>query len=238
MQKILIVSNDYKELQNIYNNINKTLNSSIKIVGICNNEKDALLYLLNGNIDIIILDLDTKNAKILLDKILINSIVIKVILISKKTDSIVNIINNNIDIYQFFVKPINITKLIDTLYTFSESPKKIENKLTYLLKDFNFNKNTKGYLYILKCLTFCIENNYTSISSIKDLYKEIELKYNNISSSQLEWNISKAIQSMNNCTNKEIMNSFITYNNFPSPKIFINKILNTYYTKISESNEL
>ena len=90
----------------------------------------------------------------------------------------------------------------------------------------------------MKCLTFCIENNYTSISSIKDLYKEIELKYNNISSSQLEWNISKAIQSMNNCTNKEIMNSFITYNNFPSPKIFINKILNTYYTKISESNEL
>lgn len=185
MQKILIIDNDYQDIQNIFNNINA--NSSIKIIGICDNEKDATKYILNENVDIIILELEIPNIRNLFNKIIENNKNTKIIAISNTPDSIINIINNNIDIYQFFIKPLNIDKLIHTLNAVVKSSEKIENELINLLKDFDFNKNTKGFSYIVKCLTFCIENNYTSISSIKELYKEIELKYNNnISATQLE----------------------------------------------------
>lgn len=235
MQNILIIDSDYQEIQNIFNNINKNL--LIKIIGICDNEQDALKYVLNENIDIIIVELEIPNIKIFFDEIVKNNKTSKIIAISNRHDSIVNILNNNIDIYQFLIKPLNIDKLTDTLSNITESSKKIENSLINLLKDFDFNKNTKGYSYILKCLTYCIENNYTSVSSIKSLYKEMELKYNNdISSSQLEWNIAKAIHSMTNYTNEDILNKFIPYNISPSPKVFINGILNLYYNKKSNNN--
>ena len=40
MQNVLIVDNDYKNIQNIFNNINT--NPSLKIIGICDSEKDAI----------------------------------------------------------------------------------------------------------------------------------------------------------------------------------------------------
>lgn len=228
MQKILIIDNDYQDIQNIFNNINA--NSSIKIIGICDNEKDATKYILNENVDIIILELEIPNIRNLFNKIIENNKNTKIIAISNTPDSTINIINNNIDIYQFFIKPLNIDKLIHTLNAVVKSSEKIENELINLLKDFDFNKNAKGFSYIVKCLTFCIENNYTSISSIKELYKEIELKYNNnISATQLEWNISKAIHSMNSYTNYDVLNNFIPYNMSPSPKVFLNELLLRYY---------
>ena len=235
MQNFLIVDNDYKNIQNIFNNINT--NPSLKIIGICDSEKDAIKYILKENIDIIILELDFPNIKRLFDKLEKNNTGVKIIAISNKHDSIVNILNNNIDIYHFFIKPINVNKLIDTLNNITESTQKIENTLVNLLNDFNFNKNTKGYSYILICLKYCIENNYTSILSIKSLYKEIELKYNKtISSSKLEWNIAKAIHSMVNYTDETILNEFAPYNISPSPKVFINGVLNLYYNKKSNNS--
>lgn len=233
MQNVLIIDNDYQDIQNIFNSINKNINSSIKIIGISSNEKDALKYILNEKIDIIILELDIPNVKNLFDKI---NLMTKIIIISKNTDSVINIINKNIDIYQFFIKPLNINKLIDTLNILSDSSDNIKNTLIDLLENFNFNKNSKGYSYILDCLTFCIKNNYTFIYSIKELYKEMELKYNNdISSLQLEWNISKTIQSMNNYTDEKILNKFFTYNILPSPKTFLNELLMIYYTSLDSN---
>lgn len=230
MQKILIVNNDYQYMQKIYNKINSSITLSVKIIGICNNEKDAIKYIANDNIDILILELDKINTKRIIEQVKIIDRTIKIIIISEKLDYIINIINNNVNIYQFFIKPLNIDKLLNVLYNLSKSYENLENNFKYLLKDFNFNKNSKGYSYILQCLIFCIKNNYTSIYSIKTLYKEIELKNKkSINSSQLEWNISKAIQSMNYYTSPNIINRYFPYNTSPSPKVFLNEILNIYH---------
>lgn len=45
----------------------------------------------------------------------------------------------------------------------------------------------------------------------------------------LGWNISKCIRTMNGITNKSILEKYFPYNNFPSPKIFLNEILDKYY---------
>lgn len=54
MKKILIVDNNAKYLEILFNNLNKELD----IIKICSNGKEALKYILNENIDIILLELN------------------------------------------------------------------------------------------------------------------------------------------------------------------------------------
>lgn len=234
MQKILIIDNDYKYLEKLFNDISESLNENLRIVKICNDSEKALEYILNKQIDIIVLELDMPkiNGIKILEKILENNINLKVIITSRSKKLIFELINKNLNYYKAFMKPFNMEEFISTLNTLSISSSKdiSSDKIIKLLNNFKLNKSTIGYYYILECLNFCIQNNYTFVPQMNDLYKQIELKHNNtISASNIKWAISKTIQLMNKNTDKDILNNFFPYNSYPSPKTFLNEILSAYY---------
>jgi len=230
MKKILIVDNNAKYLEILFNNLNKELD----IIKICSNGKEALKYILNENIDIILLELNIPKIKgiEILKKMEMNNIKSNVIIMSENLDLILEVLKNRLNFYHVFVKPFKTEELINTLKNIVlilESRKK-SNKLTSLLNNFYFNKSSLGYVYLLDCLNLCIKQNITYISKIREIYKNVEVTNNNdVTTSQVEWNISKSIRTMKNLTNKEILNKYFPYNPSPSPKEFINGILYIYY---------
>lgn len=161
-----------------------------------------------------------------------NNIKSNVIIMSENLDLILEVLKNRLNFYHIFVKPFKSEELINTLknIVLILESRKQSNKLTTLLNNFYFNKSSLGYIYLSDCLNFCINKKINYVSKIREIYKNIEIKNNNeVSLSQIEWNISKSIRTMKNLTSKEILNKYFPYNPSPSPKEFINGILYIYY---------
>lgn len=192
---------------------------------------------MNSQIDVILLDLNiTKvNGIQILEKIKESNISTEVIVISGEAELIVEIISKKLSVNQILVKPFQIDELINCLNLIIAdfSQKNIENekdiKILRLLNKFNFNKANMGYAYIIDCLNFCIEKEYTYIGQTKELYKSIAEQYKEESYTKISWNISKCIQVMNKLTDKNILKKYFPYDDTPSPKTFLNEILHRYY---------
>lgn len=237
MLKVLIVDDEYEYLENLFNNINDNINDEVKIVKICNDGEKALNYIMNTEIDVILLDLNIPkiNGLQILEKMKENNINSEVIVISGETNFIVEIISRKLSVKKILVKPFEFDELIKSLNTII-SDLTINNveysniKVLELLNKFNFNKASTGYTYILDCLNFCIQRKYTYIAQTKDLYKGIAQQYDGISHTKIGWNISKCIQVMNKLTEKNILKEYFPYDNSPSPKTFLNEILHIYYS--------
>ena len=76
--------------------------------------------------------------------------------------------------------------------------------------------------------------NCRHICGIKELYKEVASKIKVDNSDLIEWNISKSIKIMNKYTKTETLEKFFPYNQYPSPKIFLNEVLDRYYKDNNE----
>ena len=61
MIKVLIIDDNYEYVQNLFNILNENIDNDIKIEKICGDGKIALDYILNSNIDVILLDLNIPN---------------------------------------------------------------------------------------------------------------------------------------------------------------------------------
>lgn len=105
-------------------------------------------------------------------------------------------------------------------------------KIIKFLDKFSFNKSTKGYYYILECLNLCIEEDKKLIINMGNLYEKVSNIDKKHRAMSICWNISKAVQSMNKLTNENVMKRYFPYNLTPSPKIFLNEILQIYYSNI------
>ncbi|MDO4283654.1 MAG: response regulator [Clostridia bacterium] len=235
MLKVLIVDDNYEYLEALFNSLNEQINKELKIVKICNDGEKALNYIMNDTIDIILLDLNLPkvNGIEVLETMKKNNIHSKIIIMSGEADFVVDLIRRKLNVYQTFIKPFKIEDLINTLNNIVLESLEDNNckKISNILEKFNFNKNSMGYIYIQECLNFCVENNYKFIPQIKVLYKKISEKYDNIPYSNIAWDISKSIQIMNKTTNTLIFNKYFPYSTYPSPKTFLNGILNIYYNK-------
>lgn len=234
MLKALLVDDNYDYLESLFNDLGDNLNNKIKIVKICNDGEKALKYITNQKLDIILLDLNILkiNGIGILEKIKENNIKTEVIVITGETKSLIEVINKNLPVRKILLKPFKIANLIEILNEIIDeqlgNPKENIEKIISILDNFNINKSTLGFKYILDCLKICIEQNYTFIPQMKILYKQISDK--KISESVINWNISKTIQSMNKLTDRSILEKFFPYNVSPSPKIFLNEILAIYYS--------
>ena len=233
MLKVLIVDDNYEYMQNLFNIINENIDNNIKIVKICGDGKTALEYILNTNLDIILLDLNIPNIngieilKVLKEKNLEKNVIV----ITGESEMLLNLIKNNLSVKQIFIKPFNYQDLMHTFESIINDSLNNEkrSKILKILNVFNFNKSNIGYKYIEKCITYCVEKNYKSIYKIKDLYKEISLNDNYINELNISWNISKSIQTMNRFTDNKTLQKYFPCNTSPTPKVFINQILNMYY---------
>ena len=239
MLNVLIVDDNYEYLEKAFNEINDKFDDSIKISKICNDGEKALEFIMKENIDIILLDLNLPKIDgiQILEKIKKNRISSKVIVISGEPNLIIDIINKNLEVEHILLKPFKMVDLIDRInkiISVNKENKELENnkieKIDKLLSNFNFNKCNVGYLYIKDCLNLCVEKKLNFIPQMNSLYKEVSKLYDNIDYANVAWNISKAIQTMNQLTQKEVLNRYFPYNIAPSPKIFLNEMLHIYNT--------
>lgn len=238
MLNVLLVDDNYEYLEFMFNELSDQINKKLKIVKICSDGEKALDYIMNTKIDIILLDLNIPkvNGIEILEKMKENNIDSQVIVISGETDFIVEIISKKLSVSQILVKPFELEDLINSLdkiiFDLDENEKidsDVNEKILKLLNEFCFNKNNIGYKYIVDSLNFCVDRECRYINRTKKLYKDIAKQYDGITSTNIEWNISKCIQSMNKLTHRDVLEKYFPYNNYPSPKMFLNEILDTYY---------
>lgn len=236
MLNILLADNDYTYIENIFNKISLKLKENFDIIEICSSGDKVLEYILNTKIDIIILELNLPKVGgiDILKELKKRNINIPTIILSKNSDLVFKVIKENINYYKILPKPFDIENLIEILKKISNNSIKNESKkrIISLLNNFNFNKSSVGYTYLIDILNFCIENEIKYINNLKNIYQKLELKYNkNLSYKKIEWNIEKSIRTMNNYTDPLILNKYFSYTNFPSSKVFINGLLYIYYDK-------
>lgn len=233
MIKILIADNDYIFLENLFNELNEEFSDIIKVVKICSNGKKVVECINRYDFDVLLLELDIQQFSgiDILKYMSENNIRKKVIVMSANKKLIMKMIKEKIMITQILIKPFNSVDLMKIILNiFEEKIEEDKNtKISQILKIFNFNKTNKGYKYIEDCLKYCIEKNYKYIPQAKKIYKNISLINGNVSQNNIEWNIAKCIQIMNKSTPKEIIGDYFPYTSSPSPKIFMNEILNIYY---------
>ena len=175
MKKILIADDNYEFSISLLNQLNQL--EIDKTISIATDDKKVLNDIINNNIDLILLDLDLPNLtgleilKILKEK----KISIDVIVISGEQNMIIEIIKNNIDIKAYFMKPFNVDDLINKIYYLNDRNEKncsnYKNIINSILDQFNFNKCSSGYNYIIDW----IKINKQNISLIKIKFLNIKL---------------------------------------------------------------
>ncbi len=233
MLKVLIVDNDYTYVESLFNEIALESAQEFRVVGLFNDGEKALNYILNNNnnVDILITELELPkiSGTEIIEKINTMNLNISIVALSKNPNQIINIVNKNLSVDKIFIKPFATKELFNFLNSINK--KETDKIVIDLLKDFNYNKNTLGYIFIVEALSLCIEKNYSYIKKMKDLYEELENQYNRkIPAEKIYWNISKAIIAMNESTDIAILNKYFPYNNNPSPKSFFNEMLMRYRT--------
>lgn len=237
MKKILIADDNYEFSISLLNQLNQL--EIDKTISIATDGKKVLNDIINNNIDLILLDLDLPNLtgleilKILKEK----KISIDVIVISGEQNMIIEIIKNNIDIKAYFMKPFNVDDLINKIYYLNDRNEKncsnYKNIINSILDQFNFNKCSSGYNYIIDCILLCINNNYEILPRNKIIYSEISKKYNMSNYFNVEWNITKCIKSMIKVTDSKIIADFFKYDFNPSTRTFLSTILDITYKQIT-----
>lgn len=101
-----------------------------------------------------------------------------------------------------------------------------------ILKEFEFNKCSKGYWFLLECLNE-ITSNPEGLKNIeKIVYKKVASKHKFDNINQIKWCISKTIKSMVRYTDNKTLNNYFGTNNNITPKYFII----TMYNIINKEN--
>lgn len=236
MYNILIVDDNESFDIQLYNYIKYNTNN-INIVNIATNGKEALNFLSNNEIDIILLDLQMPkiNGLELIETLQksTNFNAIKIIVISSHMELVNEIYSRGMLVENIFLKPFNISDIIEYINTIDiqNNDNYIYIRIKKLLLKFAFNTNNIGYSYLVDCIFLSIKNPNLLEQLNKFLYLKVSKKYR-IKPNTIKWNIEKLIRSMIRYTEKNIIYEYFQYTIKPSPKVFIKKWLRYYKTKM------
>ena len=132
------------------------------------------------------------------------------------------------NIKRLYVKPFQFCKLKDdfTMFRNSYEDKKLMNLIDNELSNFNFNKTSIGYTYLVKCIMEVLEEQDKLNNIERDLFPCVAKSLKIKNPQTIKWNIRKLIDSMVRYTDREvILKYFNTYSKNPTPKLFL-KIVN------------
>lgn len=216
----------------IFNKLEDSYLKNYKITQIHSDGKRALDYILSEKIDVVLLDLNLPGMTgiEILECIKEKNINTNVIVISGEQSLMYKLISKKLDVYATFMKPLNADVLIGKLEEINLRLYKEEfgtsNKIEKILGNFNFNKTSFGYSYIIDSIEICINEGYKTIPIAKDLYQKVAIKNRMCSITHIKWNIDKAIKVMLKLTDSTIIKKYFKYD-IPSTKNFLNFILSS-----------
>lgn len=224
--KILIVEDNRKFIDSLSNYL-KTLNIDILLA------TDGILALdminkYRPNIVLLDLNLPKLNGINVLKRINnIDNSQINVIIISGERILINKIPTKS---YEFikgvFYKPVELNKIqysIEHILIERVKNKDI-TKLKKLLENFDFNKNSKGYNYLVECMIELLNSPNKSINLEKTIYSIIAKRHKIEDINQIKWCISKTLKSMVRFTDKKILSEYFLYCTNITPKYFMRTI--------------
>ena len=235
MLDVVILEKNYEKFIQIFNQMEKY--TKYKVQGVFKDETSLIKYLDTQRCDILILDIRDKRIDgiNILEIIKEKRIMAKILLLCNDTDYVLKLINNNLHVDEIVLPPHDMDVFVEKLDIISRDLKRddrvIVNRLEDILKKFDFSKSSSGYYYIIECLKYSVLEKYEYISSISELYGKIASLHRLKSPDRIEWNIAKSIDTMNSLTSKEVMFELFLYEEYPSPKVFLNEVLNVYNRK-------
>ncbi len=226
---IIIADDNVNFTKNLYKYL-KQISSIINVVAIVENGKQLLGQLYKHHIDLIILDLNMPqmNGIETLNQIS-NSLKInfKILIISGNNELLNKItLSNYTMISKILVKPLRLKDIYSSLIEIIElqNTVRIEEKIQDLLSSFNFNRTSKGYTYIYKCIIKSIENENLLYNIQNSLYSEIA-KETNETICHIKWSIQKSINVMIKNTNSDVLDKYFPYCPKITSKVFIKEII-------------
>ncbi len=232
MLKVLIADDDLEFCKTIFNTLKNSNKEAIDFVNVSSNGKEALDYILNNKVDLLLLDL--KMPKLtgieLLKEIKKIELIPNIIILTGDQLLLQEVFKINVPIRNAFIKPFNVDDLINLIDTIIEQNEfelitnKLYQNIVELLEQFNLNKGSVGYKYIVDCIIAYIENE-TIIDFKRDLYPKVAKKNTVKNSLRIQWALEKTIYAMNKYSDEKVINTFFPYGS-PTPKSFIIRISN------------
>ena len=215
---IIIADDNVNFTKNLYKYL-KQISSIINVVAIVENGKQLLGQLYN---------MPQMNGIETLNQIS-NSLKInfKILIISGNNELLNKItLSNYTMISKILVKPLRLKDIYSSLIEIIElqNTVRIEEKIQDLLSSFNFNRTSKGYTYIYKCIIKSIENENLLYNIQNSLYSEIA-KETNETICHIKWSIQKSINVMIKNTNSDVLDKYFPYCPKITSKVFIKEII-------------
>ena len=205
------------------------LGEIFNVVQIYGDLKSVNNYIKDNPVDMLIFDEDYDSFELerIIDYIKRYRPKIKIAVIYNDSNVIVKLYNKGIIVNKAIKNNIETEDLRELLLNLNTSSLSGDVLITRLLDQFDFNKTNIGYHYIVECLNYCIDSKLKQIPKLKKMY---EIVSDDIySPNQINWNVRKAINSMNRLTDENTIKKYFAYNILPTPKEFLNRMLDIYY---------
>ena len=205
------------------------LGEIFNVVQIYGDLKSVNNYIKDNPVDMLIFDEDYDSFELerIIDYIKRYRPKIKIAVIYNDSNVIVKLYNKGIIVNKAIKNNIETEDLRELLLNLNTSSLSGDVLITRLLDQFDFNKTNIGYHYIVECLIYCIDSKLKQIPKLKKMY---EIVSDDIySPNQINWNVRKAINSMNRLTDENTIKKYFAYNILPTPKEFLNRMLDIYY---------
>lgn len=216
----------------------------IKTIGIASNGNEALEYLKKNKPDIIILDLKMPklNGIEFLKKL--NNKDINVILISGEIQLINELlVKDYCNIKNVYIKPFELYKLKEDFKNLRISSDNYDDReligiIDKELQEFNFNKTSIGYRYLIECVIEVFKNQNKIKNIEKDLFPCVAEKLNVKKSQTIKWTLRKSIDSMVRYTNTDTILKYFPYTTNPTTKMFISMMNECLISKYRLKEEI
>ena len=226
IDKVLIVDDNPEFVVSLYKYIQTEI-TYIKTIGIVSDGNEALEYIKITKPDIIILDLKMPklNGIEFLKKL--NDKDIKIIFASAEIKFINELsVNDYCNIKNIYIKPFDFHKLNEDFKSLRVSTNTYDDKeliqiINKELEEFNFNKTSIGYKYLIQCVIEVFRNQDKIINLEKDLFPCVAEKLNVKKTQTIKWTLKKLIDSMVRYTNTDTILKYFPYTNNPTTKMFI-----------------
>lgn len=218
MQNLLIIDNDISYIQSILSIMSESI-TNLKLYNfyICEDEK-IFNSLINHDVDIIVLDIDTIQRN-LLNFIYKNNMKFyekSIIILYKTRESLDKIIKKDYEKYVFkCIKKINKKYLIYSLKILSYIKENnyneiiLETKIKKILSKLGFNLTHIGTKYLIDAIKYLRINNIEK-AKLNDIYHYLSKKHNK-SENTVKGNIRKATEYMYKHYNQNVIIDFFNY---------------------------
>ncbi len=224
MLNLLVVEDDIEQTKQIVNYICQN-NNYIKLYGITSSGNEALELIEKEKVDIIILDLkleDSSGVEIIkkLEKEKSEKYKQSIIITSGENTLVKEVCHSSY-VFNYFMKPLNYTKVLESLNIIIDESKykeKIRNIIEKELRRLNFNFTYDGTQYLIDCIyrIYLLEKSNREVSA-NNIYQIIANHYKKTANT-IYGDIKQAINSMYYDCEEEILKEYFKYNFIMKPK--------------------